>query len=558
MKHTTALIAGALTLLLPAVVAAQCPKTDRAYELAQAQALGHYTQKVLTRVNAAIAKAKTQPGGSERIPISRLQFLSEIQSAFYLMVDTDLRSVEYSRDLTQVNSCLHYDLAVLEAKIEEVRCEILEAYDRNSPDGIHILTATATFLNQRYKHLIKGALQPTHTDKTWSYADEFDDPIEGWCCDISTQECSVKTNEECEQVPAEDQRIGHFYPTKDACLTESICSFATDETARPRYTEQCPFDSDYLTPSLTGYGCDLHVLSEIPTGILPGVDAEVQALRTLAQTRDNFLEDIRHIHDTTMVMDTLVHENMLSEQERRALERFGQQQSQNPQHKRVYGCYADLTPEERNELELPEADETNTGTEGRLTPRTKPAEEWIRLPVRTAFFFRKDHLAIWTAYLRYVTELEVLREFPDYIKNPDEFVLERDRKKAMEKNSLLSVARNDYRDNWQSFQKDQAQQNAILLTKAYDTAVQTKEVMQPVRPMMAKNAQLVSSTQGGMRRFAINYAYFLRRSCIYRPCNEKLDTIMQILFSDACFPYTNNGRGSFEDCMEAVRNLAQD
>lgn len=540
-------------LLVPVTASAQCPLTPQAQALASATPIGNYAQKVVERVNNGITKAKNSSGGQDIVTIFNLHYLSLIESFFYMLVDTDLRAVEYKRDLTTINSCLHYDLAILEAKIEEVRCETIEAYKRKSPDGIEKLKALAGFLNQRYKHLIKGGMEPLHEDASWPYHYQFDDPFDGWCCtpDQDGSICSVQDFAGCANKT--------LYPTKDACLRESVCTFAEDDTLTAKYATQCPFDSDYLTASTNGYGCDISVLEKIDEGAIPGVDAEIKALRELADTRDQFLEDIDHIKATTETMDTLMNENMLSDDQREALEHFGETAVDDIDHKRVFGCNADLTPEEWGEREPPDAKEDNAGFEGELTDDTKPSKEWIRVPLRSAFYFAKDELEIWKTFFRQQLEWAKKREYPDYLKNPDEFEEEADRRDAMEADyetfRLISIPRNYVRDIWNKIHGQQATDETALLTKTQDAGLQIRDALTPVRSAMKKNADLVDNAQGPLRQFVINYAYYLRRSCIYRPCNEKLETIIKIVLSDECFPYSKGEIGSWEACKDAVELL---
>ena len=41
------------------------------------------------------------------------------------------------------------------------------------------------------------------------------------------------------------------------------------------------------------------------------------------------------------------------------------------------------------------------------------------------------------------------------------------------------------------------------------------------------------------RSFVRDFAYFLRRSCIDRPCSQRLDRILKIVFTDECFPFVS-------------------
>lgn len=554
MKHLI-LTAGLLAAVLPVSAAAQCPQTEVARALAEAEPLGHYAQLVVDRIDEGIAEAQSRGEVAGIAKLFDLHFLSQIQSIFFLLVDTDLRSVEYERNLTSINSCLHYDLAILEAKIEEIRCETLEAYNRESPGGIRALRSLAGFANQRYKHLVKGALEPEHEDRSWQYYYDFDEPFEGWCCIVDDLECQVRTADEC---IGGDEATSSFYPTRNECVTESHCVFAEDTATDPEHAIQCPFDSDYLAASKNGYGCDLTVLQRIQDGIIEGVDAERDALENLADERDRFLEDIDHIKDTTEAMDNFVGGTMLSDNEREQLERFGDTVS-DEDHKRVYGCQADLTPEERRDLESSPSTEENRGTEGDLTPEVRPSQEWVRMPLRGAFFFRKDHIEIWRSFFRRQIEWAKLREYPDYLKHPDEFPEEDDRHEAMEDDSifrrLLQLPIDYVRRNWESIHIGIAMQESSILPKAQDMSEQVRNALEPVRPAMRRNVLLVNSSSRGLRKFGINFAYYLRRSCIYRPCNQKLDTVMQILFSDECFPYATGADGDWEACQDAVRNL---
>ncbi len=568
MKSSLMIAIGLLTLLLPAAsAAAGCPASETARKLATMTPVGHYAQKTVERVNQGISKARGKPADAGALDRSKFHFISTMTSILYMVVDTDISAVEYSRDLTRISTCLHLDLAILEAKMDEIRCEVVAAYDRKSPDGINMLNTLADFLNQRYRHLVAGSTNPAHIDRNWPRYEHFDDPFQGWCCVLDQMQCRIQTADECTQV--KDGKGGYdFFSTQDACLSRSPCSFGEDGTARPKHVEQCPFDSDYLGAA-AGYGCDATVLKKIESsgGGGTGITKEIDALQELAKTRDEFLEEIDHIKDTTLSMDTFVDNTMLSSEERQQLNYFGETRTEEAEHRRVYGCNADLTPEERDEVERPEGEESNMGSEGELTPDTHPSEEWTATPARGPFFFRRDHLSIWKAFFRLQFTWVRLREFPVYLKYPDEFFKEEDRKKAMERqNPAMAGLRKYFRTLWTEFMSKQAADDAAILTKAQDTALQVREALAPVRPAMKGAVELVNKPDKGLRKFGRNYAYFLRRSCIYRPCNERLELIMKILYTDECFPYASGefrveegeevkGKTSWEKCMEAVQKL---
>ena len=533
---------------------AQCPATDNARELAGKTPIGHYAEAVLDRVNAGITRGKTAPVQTELTDRFNLHFLDTIASVFYMLVDTDLRAVEYHRDLTSITPCFHADLAIFEAKIEEIRCEINEAYKRKSPEGIRILKQTANFLNQRYKHLVKGGLEPAHEDLSWQYHYNFEPPFEGSCCVLDLLECQKMTSRKCKEPTDDGKGIYDFYPTHDECLTESIC-VATDGDPidNPEYEVICPFDSNYLEFGSSGYGCAISVYEDFASGSAQsGVQKEAEAAEELAETHETFVDDIEHIKDTTLTMDEMVDETMLNDNERNQLDRFGD--TVDADLRRVYGCNADLKPEDRENLD---------NTEGDLTPGIKPSEEWTAIPLRGDFFFHKNHLGIWKKFFRLQHHWASTREFPTYMREPDEFFEEEDRKKAAERDNtsfgLITVPRNHSRSALREFMLEQATADASILPKAQDLSRQVVEVLEPVRPSTKRNIELVTDVTEGLRKFGKNYAYYLRRSCIYRPCNNRLDQILKIFFVDDCFPYASgdfeNGvepNPEFESCMEDV------
>lgn len=553
---------GLCALLLPQTVIAQCPPTQRARELLEKTPIGHYTAEVLKRTDEGIDNARAADGGAQIVDLFSLHFLIQVQSILYMLVDTDLRSVEYHRNLTEVSACLHADLAMLEAQIENVRCEINAAYDRKSPEGIRILKSVANFLNQRYKHLVKGALDPQHKDMSWKVYYKFDNPFPGWCCVLDELTCEIRPGDECTEIQEDGTGGYNFFSTKDECITESLCTVTANGENDPKYKDICPFDSNYLAFNTSGYGCSVERIEQFATGSsgVNSMQAEADAAKEIEQKRDAFLEDIEHINTTTESMDDLVNNTMLTNTEREQLQRFGGTTTDEIDVRRVFGCNADLPPEKR---------EDNAGVEGELTPNIKPSQEWAGIPLRGPFFFGIDHLTVWKKFFRLYHTWEQERQFADYLKHPDEFPEEADRKKAVERDNeafgVLRAPRGTVRSVWLQFQLGQATQDVALLPKAQDMALQVRNAMSSVRPAMKRSIELVHKDSSPMRVFAKKYAYFLRRSCIFRPCNEKLEIILKTLFSDECFPYASGdfqvkkgddtGKSTWERCQEAIDAL---
>lgn len=61
-----------------------------------------------------------------------------------------------------------------------------------------------------------------------------------------------------------------------------------------------------------------------------------------------------------------------------------------------------------------------------------------------------------------------------------------------------------------------------------------------------------------LRDMVQDFAYFLRRSCMNRPCNDRLDTILSTVATDACFPYTSGSADLPADATaQAIKDQAQ-
>ncbi len=553
MKRFYTASIGLAIALLPQITNAQCPESDVAKALLEKEPVGHYTKVVIERVNEGILGAKAQQGGSTIFDALNMHWLVAIESIMYMLMDTDIQSVEYSRDLTKITACLHADLAILEAKIEEVRCELKEAHLNKSPGAINRLQSVSLFLKQRYKHLLRGSTNTEYVDPYWQYWHAFDEPYTGWCCVRESETCEVMTADKCTGTRPDGTGSDEFYPTRDMCLDNGNCLYAEDATPQPKYDPICPFDSNYLAPTFSGYGCDLSVLAAFSDLDDSSHQAEYEALEEFLGVRDEFLEDTEHIKDATIKMDEILENTMLSDDERQHLEQFGEVKVSEIEHKHIFNCNADV-PAEGDEDEDGDSDPAD---------KVKPSTLWAAHELRGPFFFIKDHLSLWKEFFKINIFWAEQREFPQYLKKPSEFYDEADREQAMGL-QLFIVPRNYLRSRWSKFMIEQAGQEAAILPKAQDMQSGVIEAMESLRPAMKKNIELVQESAGGMRKFAKGFAYFLRRSCINRQCNSQLETILKILFSDECFPYAsgdfdpsdeNSSGDTWKKCKEAVENL---
>jgi hypothetical protein len=123
--------------------------------------------------------------------------------------------------------------------------------------------------------------------------------------------------------------------------------------------------------------------------------------------------------------------------------------------------------------------------------------------------------------------------------------------KARPRDVLGQISQEFYGTLFSNFSITQAQNEALLFALGSDPHLIIGNTLRPLRESVQRLARLIhpgigqvgegeeQDSIGSLRGFVRDFAYFLRRSCMERPCNERLDRILKIVFQDACFPYTN-------------------
>lgn len=527
MKRAFAIV-GLFLLIAPRAFAA-CPESPYAQALLNQTPISQYVQDILDRTDDAIARAKAESSGNSMFEMLLVDWIGIVASALLSLVDTKVQVVEHSADLERVTACEHIDISILEAKIEQVRCELNVAQDNRSPGGVLRLKSLLSFLADRLGYLQLGATDPQIKDPGWQGWYFFDDPFNGWCCQYAdaTPSCTQRDVSACIDVP------GNFYSTKKGCLNDVCFQQGDDFRAAdsPKYAEACPFDSDYLAPNTSGYGCHPEVLGPYAGSIgIPadkdGAVAEKEALTDLNAKRDDFIDNVEYIRDVTMAVNQFMN---VPDDPRLAL--FGNTKTGVVPHRSAAGCDADVPD--------------FTGF--------KPSAWWAAIALRSPFSFIKDELTIWYAFDRLMARYADDREYPNYLKKPVEFWTEQDREDAAKReNAFLWMLRNPLRDDLKIFVGNQAALESAVYPKVVDTPQLVVEAMKPVRSAMKEATKLIKppGTAVGdgksLRTFVRDFAYFLRRSCIDRPCKSQLDTVLKIIFQDDCFPYTKGEFGKDE------------
>lgn len=556
---------GLISLLTAETVAAQC-MTSESQSLANKEPIGEYAKQVIERADEGLSRARSTPGGSTLVDRLLNSWVATFTSAVLQLVDTDLRIVKEERDLIKNTPCLHVDLLILEAKMDEVRCEMDSAIDRGSTNAILRLQSLLAFLNTRYSYLVEGGRDPLYQDKSWHLYHVFDEPFDVWCCPNTNYVCEFTDADRCQT-----ELIGDVYYSKADCLSFSYCAQNADEvedaTGREdeetstEYDQICPFDSHYLAPNSSGFGCQLELLEDYDD--IPGIEKELEGLREVLEKKDEFLEEIDFLEEITRTMDDVTDQRFLTDEERQHLQQFGETRQEEIEQRHVWDCRALKGDGEDNE---------------RAPDDDKPWSEWSAIAKRGPFSLAIDQISLWRQFfqlranweqgVKFGTGTIIGREFPDFLKHPYEFPTEEERKEALERDqqslSTAGALRSYLRDTlWIPFQLWQSRREASILPKASDFQLQVIDSMSPVRPAILNTSELIigdpnsssSSTDfKGMRKFVRDYAFFVRRSCIFRPCNNSLDRVLRIIFEPKCFPYTSGDylESDWTECQSAA------
>ena len=485
----------------------------------------HYVQRVLDRANAGIAQADTMsaPGGPI-FDMFKPWFIFFATSAMLSTVDTRMQVTNMQRDLMEATPCLHLDVVILQSKVEKVRQEMHTALDAGQPYKMVYLQQLIRFLNARTDQLMRGARDPLYEDTTWAKGQVFDPPNPVWCCPagIPGNTCTFTDDAVC------IADGGNPFTTPRACQ-EYGCLLPDSQD--PLEGKLCPFHSDYLPPAVSGYGCDLDALPGEALGHTPTA-AEMGALAELILQRDVFVTRLQNFAPLAEEIDAMsgVDPDYAS---------LGSGLSR--EHGEAFGCLQDMDlARQIGATSLLQAMPAGSAeTRGAFSiPKNEP---WIM--VRLSALLQQ-----WGQRRPQAKDLRYPPEFPPGPERDDAEVRE-------EAKPTLFKARDWYvRTVFQSWNTYHGKKEAISLAASQDNILQIQEASPQMNAVTQRLRALTQNHAQGVRSFAKGFAYYLRRSCIYRPCNAKLDQVLRIVFQNSCFPYASGlyfgNEDAHEDCRE--------
>jgi hypothetical protein len=500
MKRLSFLI-GLLPLLLPLSARALSPMCEQVLGnpdkgISGIPAVSPYVRQVLERSNAGITYAKDESkketGGEFTVIPSAAQTVAIL---FRSLVDVQLTLTEQVTDLTQVSACRHADVIQIQCQLDKVRDEILAAFKAGKPALISQLEPQIPFLKERLEYLNRGADDPSFADPTWGALNPIDPPSgDYWCCADSGDTCTQS---------AACVSGGAFY-SLDGCLRGSKCKAPVGQSAEGSRT--CPFSSDYGPAVRTGYGCDASIMNP------------------------------RAVYGTIVYeRDTLQY---LLDQVRRVGTELGGTTPPAPSHKVVNGCmrkYGYCT-EDRYVACAEDVDciEANAGTCAFDLP-----EDASWQSVGSPFSLMKDNLGIIAKFLRLRAQQGYSRLPSNDLKNTSEFSGQQssERDERADEGAFQSMFRGAFRLDFSNWSRVQGREEVGPFIQSTDA----QQAMAAALPFsgVGKRLKAVVTDMNGIRGFLAQYAYFARRTCINRPCSMKLEQILRMTYTDACFPFAD-------------------
>lgn len=505
-------------LLLPSAEAQNT--ADICSRISNAPGLSPYVQEITQRVQQALNSAAQNP--SPTSPGVLENEISQAQTALHALISPS-ENLSRERDaLLKHTACLQYDALIIECHMANTQTRLLQAIAQGNAGAISRLRKLLPFLNDRLLHLRQGGTDPSYEDGTWAFTYGFDS--------VGTQRDPI-----------------------------------------------CPFYSDYLPPGIGGYGCDEIALRQIRT-TLSSVTTERQAIERVGSTVDRQQQVARQIADLLREIADLLGQSV-SIPEHVAIART---------HKTLSGCipwvrtcsrdpsrtcetHDDCREEnagaclDRARIGVCENDPSTRCLRNNDCPVNAPipgqeanAGSCMNLsfatfePLRGAFSFEKNELNLLRAF-----EEQRAREGGN-----------REQSSNLESKPFLFALddpiKNIGRETFRAWNTERGRQEAALFALGSDPVEQIMAALKPLRKPVQRLAFLASDKQG-LRSFVRKFAFFLRRTCIFRPCNKQLESIITIALTDACFPYTN---GEYLDdtcednraakCIEAAKGVNED
>lgn len=461
---------------------------------------GYYVGEVLKRADKGIESAKKSPADPE-FSKTAISWVKTVSTAWARLLDTDVLVSNQTQSLTAESACVQFDTQILHCKIAEVRDELRAQFERGSWLGIVQLQDLLLFLHERIKHLQIGALDGTYQDPRWGVQYSFDPP-------------------------------------------------QSSETGKKEF--MCPFDADYAPAFLNGFGCDLSAMAGKWDSYAP-MREEYRSLKILMEQVETYRQTAQEFMSVQQEIDQLFgNESTIPEppQPREHITAYGCTMLGRCTENEEVICTEDIDCKDQGTCEIPDKVCDNNRVRRCHTDAfcgqnakcidAEPIDTLHEL--RTPFSLEKNQLAILSEFLGVRAAQELSRKFSSELKFAEEFEEgeEKDSREYEDDFFVFRMGREATREGVRAFGRQIARREAQIYPEAIDSGLEIANALTSLRTAVSSLARIASEREKpGIRDFVIRYAYFLRRSCIHRPCNLILDQTIKIALANACFPYTN-------------------
>ncbi len=571
-------------LLAPAMAAAiDCATISDLPAISQ-----HYVQPTLDRANAGIAYATASREAADFFSLYVPGWARNIGGTMAALVNSRQALTVRSDDLSDATACLRYDQILLECKIDEVRRAMDAELERGSFVGIMRLQKLVLFLQERLDHLTLGSADGSYADGRWDFNQLFDEnePEElseplcpfhsdytpprmtGYGCDTTVLETIVSNASDMSFAQAEldalekiESEIEEFRKITDlmnaSTGNKKVRVVVTIGTARQADPNNLPNLSDFATTTWPP-----RVLESSDRGNMFFTDLSPDAAEGAAQINMDVLR--QKIEEYTMDLDqsdgevfinaffwhdntgiivtnpaymlTNVNDRFLFSVEPYAPSEEGP--SARRPHLTLIGCQEETGfCSDDSELVCGSTEFCASKGKGECL-RDDSSPTIPKRALRGAFSYTTDHLRLLTDFAQKRIEDGFSRTFPAAWAPIEDLPEGYSTEERPGDEVIPGMVPTTIRQNFRNISGIQGRGEGWIFPEAQDSQLEIAESLSDMRASIGELSRL-ASTKTGVRALVIDFAYFLRRTCVFRPCQRSLEQIIRISLEDACFPYTD-------------------
>jgi len=295
------------------------------------------------------------------------------------------------------------------------------------------------------------------------------------------------------------------------------------EEPEPLEEPLCPFHSDYTPPRMTGYGCDVSVLETISSAggsDMSFVTAEMEGLQKIQEEIDSFREILPLLQSATSTEGAYV-------------------VSTQADHRTIIGCQEETGRCSDDGKFICGSDEFCAAKGAGRCLRDTTSPTIPKRSIRGPFSFPAAHLQLLTDFVGKRIDDGFSRTFQTDRARTEDLPAEDEELKNREDDIMSLISgRAGTRVSFRSISGLQGRREGTIFAESTDSQLEIAESLSDMRASIGELSRLASQ-KTGVRAFVVDLAYFLRRTCAFRPCQRSLEQVIRISLQDECFPYTN-------------------